>query len=43
MLGMTRQDRDQLCASDSATFLFNYLRTTIGGAPTVDVGKFMER
>ena len=43
MLGMTHQDRDQLRALDGATFLLNYLRTTIGGAPTVGVGKFMER
>ena len=43
MLGMARQDRDQLRAVDGADFLLTYLCRPIGGAPTVDVGKFMER
>ena len=43
MMGMAHQDQDQLRATDAATLLLNHLRSTIGGAPTVDVGQFMER
>ena len=43
MRGMTRQDRDQLRAADGAYFLLDYLRHSIGGAPTANVGKFLER
>ena len=42
-LERTTEGRGELRAADGATFLLTYVRRTTGSAPTVDVGKFMER
>ena len=40
---MSATDRGNLRKADGVHFLLHFLRSSIGGTPAVDVGKYMER
>ena len=43
LLSMSPEDRTMLRSSTGCQHLLSFLRQSIGGAPSVDVGKFVER
>ncbi len=43
IIGMTIAERSALQQPDGATFLLKFLKDRLGGAPALDVGKYLER
>ena len=43
VIGMSREERHRLQSTDGATFLVSFLKEKLGGAPALDVGKFLEK
>ena len=42
IIGMTIAERSALQQPDGATFLLKFLKDRLGGAPALDVGKYLE-